>query len=300
METELDSVRRIISRWAITNTPLTADTMPGDTNLAVINTARFQPGDEIMIRNSVQGETPLYVVAVVDNNNLTVTPAVKYHWKISDSSILHKTFNQMFVQGIYLGDPDNIPMFPAITVNATSRESEWLTIKSTKETYRLKATIYVEAAAQEAGYRFLLQMVNTLQHGLKQNIYPLVAPYQVTLPLTNLFAGDEYIKVTDSSLFQVADKNRLLIEDRYKTEEFSVAQIIDSQTIKVFPKVFNNYALTDGLKLIIADRFLYNAWPDSIEYGTIFKGTMLKAAAISWFAWEEQLQKQKPMDVSLS
>ena len=96
------------------------------------------------------------------------------------------------------------------------------------------------------------------------------------------------------------DKNRLLIEDRYKTEEFSVAQIIDSQTIKVFPKVFNNYALTDGLKLIIADRFLYNAWPDSIEYGTIFKGTMLKAAAISWFAWEEQLQKQKPMDVSLS
>ena len=61
---------------------------------------------------------------------------------------------------------------------------------------------------------------------------------------------------------------------------------------------WNNVA--DGAKLISLRRFIYNSWPNNIQYGTVFKGTMLKAAKIQWYSWEEQLQTEYPVDTSLT
>jgi len=300
MEYLIDSVRRIISRWVSTNAPLISDASAGDTTIEVTTSKRFKEGDEVMLRNLTTGETPLYVDEIVDDTHIKLTTPIRFPWKVAETSIIEKTFRQMFVQGIYVGDTDNIPMYPAITVDASSRDSEWLTIDSTKEMYRLKVTIYVKAGSQEDTYRFLLNMVDTIQYGLKQNIYPLVAPYEVTTPKVNISTGDEYIKVNDVSIFNTTTKHRILIEDLFKTEEFVVAEIVDSETIRVAPKVCHDYIISDNAKVISVKRFFYNSWPDNIEYGTIFKGTMLKAATINWFAWEEELHLQPPMDVSLT
>ena len=300
MEYLIDSVRRIISRWVSTNAPITSDISPGDTTVEVTTSKRFKVGDEVIIRNPTTGETPLYIDEIVDDTHIKLTSPVRFPWKVGETSIIEKTFRQMFVQGIYVGDADNIPMYPAITVNAVNRDSDWLTIDSTKEVYRLKVTVYVKTGNQEDAYRFLLNMVDTIQYGLKQNIYPLVAPYEVTTPKVNISSGDEYIKVNDVSIFNTTTKHRILIEDLFKTEEFVVSEVVDYETIRVYPKVCNNYLISDSAKVISVKRFFYNSWPDSIEYGTIFKGTMLKAATISWFAWEEELHLQPPMDVSIT
>ena len=300
MEYLIDSVRRIISRWVSTNTPVSSDVSAGDTTINVVASKRFKQGDEVMLRNPFTGETPLYVDEIVDDTHIKLTSPVKFPWKVGETSILEKTFRQNFVQGVYIGEPDGIPMYPAITVNALNRDSDWLTLDSTKEAYRIKVTVYVKAGNQEDTYRFLLNIVDTIQYGLKQNFYPLVAPYDVTTPKFNISSGDEYIKVNDVSIFNTTTKHRILIEDLFKTQEFVVSEVVDFETIRVSPKVCDNYLISDGAKVISVKRFFYNSWPDNIEYGTIFKGTMLKAATISWFAWEEELHLNNPVDVSLT
>lgn len=300
MEYLIDSVRRIIARWVNTNSPLLSDASPGDIIIEVTTSKRFKAGDEVMLRNPTTGETPLYIKEIVDDTHIQLNSAIRFPWRVSESSILEKTFDQNFVQGIYVGDPDTIPMYPAITVNALNRDSEWLTLDSTKEMYKLSVTVYVKASSQEDTYRFLLNLVNTIQYGLKQNIYPLVAPYEITTPKIDINSGDVFLKVSDVSIFNTTTKHRILIEDLFKTEEFVVSEIIDADTIRVYPSVCNNYLVSDSTKIISVQRFFYNSWPDNIEYGTIFKGTLLKAATISWFAWEEELQKQDPIDVSLT
>jgi len=298
MEAILDSVRRIVARWANTRSQIIANVMPGDTTINVKTAKRFVSGDEIMIRTATQGETPLVVDEIVSETVLSLTTPIRFRWEVADYPIVEKTFNQMFLQGVYMGEPDNIPRFPAVTVSAISRDSEWLTLDSTKEQYNLQLSIYVENVMQEEGYRFLLRMVDTIQHGLKQNIYPLVAPYNTVSLITNAVAGDVFIKVSDTSSFEVG--NRIFIEDQFDVEEKAIMEIVDSQTLRVSePGVCQDWSVIDNTQIIRLARHIYNSWPSSIEFGTIFKGTLLKAATIKWFAWEEELQQQPPVDTHL-
>ena len=66
--------------------------------------------------------------------------------------------------------------------------------------------------------------------------------------------------------------------------------MIDSQTIKLHKNIFNDYVTIDDPKLLVITRFLYKSWPSSIDFTTIQKDTLLKAATISWSAEEIQLQ----------
>ena len=297
MEYILDSVRRIVSRWVSTKTPLSSSANPGDTILNVSSTNRFRSGDEILIRNSLKGETPIYIDEIIDNTSLSITDPVKFFWDAGDNCIIEKTFNQNMVQAIYIGDPEIIPMYPAITVNALNRDSEWLTLDSTKETYKLQITIYVRDSSQESGYRFLLEMVNTIQKGLKQNFYPLVGPYNTTTLKQDIAKGDTFIKVNDISLFYKGCK--INIEDKWNVQEFFVESIVDFETLQLNVPSCYNYAVSDNTQIIKLDRFIYNSWPSSIDYGKIYKGTLLKAATIDWFCWEEEIQTLVPRETSI-
>lgn len=297
MEYVLDSVRRIISRWVSTKTPLSSNAIPGDTILNVSSTNRFRSGDEIIIRNSSKGETPVYIDEIIDNTNFSITNPVKFFWDSSDNCIVEKTFNQNMVQAIYIGDPDVIPMYPAITVTATSRDSEWLTLDSTKETYKVQISIYVRDSSQEGGYRFLLEMVDTIQKGLKQNFYPLVGPYNTTTLKQDIVKGDTFIKVNNISLFSKGCK--IYIEDKWNVQEAMVIAIVDFETLQLDVGSCYNFSTSDNTQIIKVDRFIYNSWPASIDYGKIFKGTLLKAATIDWFCWEEEIQTLVPREPNI-
>lgn len=298
MEEVLDSLRRIITRWTVTETLLLSDTNIGDTILTVDNTKRFIAGDEIMIKNSTKGELGLIVSSIIDETHLSVTTPVKFQWYTSELASIRKTFYKNSIQSVYLGDPENIPKFPAVTINANSLDLEPFTLDSWKQTYNIDITVYVQSSNQEDTYRFLMKTTESIRQGLRDNFFPLVGPYNSTYITQNIVSGDTFIKVTDSSIF--SNGVRVLIEDIYKSEEHTIKSIPDSTTIETFIPICHNFDITNNLIAIQPSRFFYSSYPTNTQFGTIFKGTLLKASKITWQAYEEVLGSDSKFDTSLS
>ena len=56
----------------------------------------------------------------------------------------------------------------------------------------------------------------------------------------------------------------------------------------------------DDTNIIVPSRFIFNSWPSNIEFGSIHKGELLKAARISWFAEEEEMQFWRRNELKLN
>jgi hypothetical protein len=301
----LDSVRRIVFKWVNTASRIQADLFIGDTVVSVSDARRFSPGDQVMLRKGGAGgvyETGL-IIDEVDRatNSVTLSTGTLNDWTMAEDTIFVKTIEEQFVQGIYIGDPDVIPRYPAITVNGVSRTSEWLTLESTKERYQVELTIYVQASAHEKGYRFLMAMADEVQKGLKRNLFPLVGDYNITSLVDDVSRGDVNIKVNQRDEM-IKYPRRIIIEDDFSTHENWISYIHKEsedpakQSIRLVDCVPFNF-LAGDTSIIIPDRFIFNSWPDSVQYGSIHKGELLKAAKISWFAEEEEIQgmgRQEP------
>lgn len=294
MEAVLDAIRRNISRWVITSTQLTEDALAGTTTIKVRSTRRFAAGDEFLIKGTdtdgtEEVENLLIVDSIVDKNTITITEPLKWSWYVSEDATIIKTINNDFVRAIHIGEPDVIELseMPAITVTGTNRISEWYTIRATKERFNLEIAVYVTDASHESGYRFLLRIVDIIQKGLKRNIYPLVNSYDQTSLLADIAAGDCVIKIADTSTFVAG--SMIYFEDYYNNQENTVIEIIDANTVKVAMPFDYDYTVEDTV-VIRPHRFVYNSWPSDITYGKIHKGTLLKAAVISYFVEETEIQ----------
>jgi len=300
VENIVDSVRRIVKRYCCTNSPLTVDADAGDSSITVKSTHRFQIGDEVLLRDSsTMGEIDLYIDDIPDRTTLVLSRPLNTDFKVSKTSVVEKLIYHQFVQGVYIGEPQAISHYPAVTVNPVSRSSEPFTLDSWKEIYNLQIAVYVEDSNQEDAFRFLLKMVDLIQYGLKNHIYPLVAPYATTALTEDITSGDTYIKVEDSSVFKLRDNHRLLIEDPYDSSEFTVNEIIDEHTLSLGTSIDCDYKVSDGTIAISAPTFVWNSWPATINYGKVFKGTMLKAATIDWFAWVDEVHYEPPQNPSI-
>jgi len=294
----ISSLKNIVNNWTNTQMPLESDVYAGDTLIEIKNTGRFQVGDEIMIRDPIRGgELGNTVSSIVDDTYLELVYPLQNNWTTDQASVLQKTFGEKMIEGIYMGEPENIPRFPAITINAKSLDSEWLTIDSTKENFQIDLTIYNKAAAQEKGYVTNIKLTESIIFGLKQNIYPLVAPYTATSAIANIDASDMYIRVSSTDGFLAP--GRVIIEDEWKQSELVLKSVVDEQTLELTANPGCSFLLTDNPLVIFCERFIYNSWPASVTYGEIFKGTLLKAARISWFAWEELIWLYPPREVHL-
>ena len=299
----LDSVRRIIYKWVNTSTRINLDVTRGDTVISVADSRRFSRGDQVMLKNSTVYETALIVDCVDALAGLiTLTTPVLNDWTMAENTVLVKTINEQFVQGIYIGEPDVITRYPAITVNGVSRSSEWLTLESTKEKYQIEVTIYVKGGTHEDGYRFCMAMTDEIQRGLKYNIMPLVSEYNLTSLARDITTGDLTIYVNDRSLFETY--SRIIIEDPYESQETYVTAIYDNeddpsqQAARLSDCAQFDFNASDT-NIIVPTRHIYNSWPSDVQYGSIHKGELMKAAKISWFAEEEEMQWPRSDDPKL-
>ena len=290
----LDSVRRIVYKWVNTSTRIQLNVTRGDTVICVKDARRFTIGDQVMLKNSTIYETALIIDSIDSVGGLiTLTTPALNDWTVAENTVLIKTINEQFVQGIYIGDPDVISHFPAITVNGISRSSEWLTLESTKERYQIEVTIYVKESTHEEGYRFCMAMADEIQRGLKYNIMPLVSDFNLTSLAKDIKQGDLTIFVNNRSLFD--DFTRIIIEDQFETQENWVAALFSNeedpsqQAARLSNCAEFDFNASDTT-IIVPTRHIFNSWPDNIEYGSIHKGELLKAAKISWFAEEEEMQ----------
>lgn len=286
----LESVRRSVYRWVNTTVSLTANAHYNTTTLKVTSSRRFRKGDEVAIHNGQDGEPGLKIAAIIDDNTIELESPIKVitGWTVANNSMLTKTYNGQFVQAIYIGDPEVIPRYPAITILGKTRNSEWFTLGTTKERYELQIGIFVESDNDEQSYRTVLQLTDIIQLGLKKNIFPLIGPYATTNVIANVEGGDDFIKVADSSIFQPEDK--ILIENIYQAEELRIRCAVDATTIQIWPNIYHNYYTQDSTKVIRFERFIYNSWPASIDYGFKVKESLLHASTISWFAEEQEIQ----------
>lgn len=286
----LESVRRIVYRWVNTTIALTADAPYNTTTLKVVTSIRFKAGDEVAIHNGVDGEPGLKIAKIVDETTIELETPIKVitGWRVSGNAMLTKTYNGQFVQAIYLSQPEVIPRYPAITILGKSRSSEWLTLGTTKEKYDLQINIYSMADNAESSYRTVLQLTDLIQLGLKRNIFPLIGSTANTTITADVMPHDGYIKVADSSVFKANES--IIIENKFYAEELRIRCIVDATTIQVHPNTYYTYRVVDGTKLIKIERFIFNSWPASIDYGLIYKESLLHAASISWFAEEQEAQ----------
>lgn len=303
MEEILDSVRRIVHKWVNTTSRIVVDVNRGDTVIQVKNARRFKEGDQVMLKNNTVYETGL-VVSEIDiiTHCITLTTPVLNDWLIAENTVLIKTIYEQFVQGIYIGEPDVIPRFPAITVNGVSRNSEWFTLESTKERYEIEIGVFVQASTHEQGYRFLLNMTDEIQKGLKYNIMPLVNDYDITSLTEDISAGDVDIRINNREL--VNNYRRIIIEDDYESHEnwvtywYSESEDPAQTAVRLKDCVPFDFSASET-SVIVPKRFIYNSWPENIQYGTIHKGELLKAAKISWFAEEEEMQMYRRDELRL-
>lgn len=311
MEEILDGLRRIVSRWVETVTPITANLSIGDTVLHVDSSNRFREGDEVMIEGPLDGEPNLVVDQIIDYQTIRLSTPVANVWTTSENMVLRKLINGMFIEGVYIGNPEVIPQYPAITINGTTVSSEWMTLDSTKERYEVELTIYVEEATQEDGYRFLLKLVKTIVDGLKANVTPLINDYDMTALTQDIEIGDEVIQVADASIFNtplLTDESsafprnsdaRVIIEDKWKSEESRVQDILSANHVTCRPVFCNSFKVSNNAVAIRPKRFIYNSWPHQVDIGKIDKGSLMQAAVIRWFAEEEQIQEDFRGDTHL-
>ena len=300
MEQVLDGLRRIIARWVITKTPLTGDTFPnmgpGVSDILTVRTVnRFNVGDEVILRRAAKDgeldgkyEKPdqFQVAEIIDNTHLRLNQQVKNPWLAADGAVLVKAMNGLFVQGIYIGDPENISHYPAITVNGISQDSEWLTLDSVKDTFNVEITTFVQDSTQEAGYRFLLRLTKLIRLGLRMNLFPLVNDYATSAVTLDMAANTNMVQVQDASIFCVG--NVVLVENAFITIENRVSAIdLGTNTLTLQNTVPVDFRVQDDSIVIQVHRFIFNSYPKTTQYGKIHKGTLMKASVIDWFGWEE-------------
>lgn len=286
----LESVRRTIYRWINTTAILTEDALYNTDVIKVNSSIRFRAGDEVALHDGTNGEPGLRIKEVVDRNTIILESPIKVitGWRVSSNAMLTKTYGGQFVQAVYIGEPDVIPRYPAITILGQNRSSEWYTLGTTKEKYNIQIVVYAETNNHESSYRTVMQIAEIIQLGLKKNIFPLVGLYDTTSLIADVNAEDEFIKVADSSKFACEDK--IVIENIYQAEELRVSSIPDSTTLQVFPNPHFPYKVNEQTKIIKLTRFIYNSWPSDVNYGFKYKGTLLHAASITWFGEEMEVQ----------
>jgi hypothetical protein len=291
MEEVLDGIRRVLWRWVRTSTPLTANVAPGDTLLPVANTKRFRVGENCIIQGQSDAEVSVTVNEIVDTRTIRIGNPLTFAHLVSDNATLVKAVNNQIVQSVFIGDPAVIPgtALPAITINGTDETSqEWMTLDSTKEVYNLEISVYVLESTQEDGYRYLMRLAKVIEHGLKANIFPLINEFDQIAITGDILAGDIVVRVADTSL--LAKGYHITIEDTDNQDRLIVRRVIDSEHVEVYVGVCYDFDVDDDPILILPHRQLFNSWPERIDYGFVHKGTLMKAARIKWFGWEEQIQ----------
>jgi hypothetical protein len=284
----LNGLRKIINRWVNTESPILEPISVGDRLISLRTSHRFRPGDDVLITDGSEFEYPHMVVEIPDSTHVVLQDGVRFSdWNIGNCS-LRKAVRGQFVQGIYLGDPDSIIKYPAITVNAKNKSSEWIGLEVTKETYDVDITCYVQDATQEDGYEFLLHLTRIVETGLKKNPFPVVGDRSYVPLLAAVYPGDTYIRIADTD--GITPDQFILFDSVFQSEDAWVAEIVDGQVIRLREPLRNSYPLDSDPQVIIINRFLFKAWPKSIDYGFVHKTTLLKASKISWSAEEAEMQ----------
>ena len=298
-----ETYRKIISRYIVNERALTTEASIGDIQLSIVSSRRFVLGDKIaLIDLTTRDAEILEICAIPDKQTIEVdTPIIGDYPLTGDGSAVRKILGyesgiETFIQGIYLGDPEVISHYPAITIDAKSRDSEWLTLESTKETYNIDISVYVKSADYEAQYELMHRYIHAIEQALFRQFYPLVDPFTSTTLAQDVEPDDILISVTEDETFRCTG-NWVWFEsiDYLRSNRFTA--YLGNGVYRLIRPVGQSFAAGD--LVITPRRWLYNTIPPSTQFGTVNKNGMLKAGKIS-VSVNEEVWRHTPFIDSLT
>ena len=292
----LQTYRKIIARYIVNERNITSDVSAGDTSISVESTRRFNIGEKIAIIDTASQKAEVAVIEdIPDYRTITLSsPTVASY--ISDeygsANIIRKILGyetgiEGFIQAIYLGEPEVISHYPAITIDLKTRNSEWLTLESTKESYSIDISIYVLAQDYLTQFELMHTYVDYIEQALFRSFYPLVSPYNTASLAEDVNGSDIVIKIADADIenFEHVCSGWLWIENIDYLLYNRVSRYMGNGVYELTRPV--GHDMYAGDTVIAPTRHIYNTLPESTQFGTINKGTMLKCARISIKAEEE-------------
>lgn len=298
----LRAIKNIIERYIVNKTPLRSSVSSGSSSISVQSTRRFCTGDVIVIyhkeSDDAQTEGEVHTVTEVpDRYTLTIDTPLVSNYTVTNSfvekMIGFSDGTETFLDAVYIGDPEVIPRYPAITVNARTRSEDWLTLESTKRDFDIDITVYVLAADYESQYELMCLYAQSIENALFRSLYPLVEPYDYTILTQDVLPSDTIIQVEDVA-FAECGGGFIFLESYDFLKSNQIYENLGGGTIRLSLPAGASFSAGD--KLIRPKRHIYNSIPASTSYGNSFKSTMLKSAVISYKCSEEVLRHQPYID----
>jgi hypothetical protein len=278
--------RKIIARYVVNERSLVSAIQSGDRLIHLESARRFVSGEKVVIINPTTEKGEIVVIdSIPDRWTLkTVEPIIASY---DDSCIVRKILGyesgiEQYIRGIYLGDPAVISHFPAITINAKSRSSEWMTLESTKETYNIDISVFVQAADYESQYEMMMVYTHAIESALFRSLYPLAEPYYEFPLEEGVSESDTLFKISGTEFVCGAS---LFFENIDHLVYNRIVQPMGNGVYRTAMPIGQDFEAGDSV--IFPRRHIFNSLPATTQYGTVNKGTMLKAAVISLTCEEE-------------
>jgi len=295
------SIKKIIERFIANIRTNTSAIGVGDTSLTITSAKRFQTGDTIVIYDPSNPSDGGYVrnISSVDSNRIiTIDNALGETYAANQANIQKMlgfdAGSQSFMKGIFLGDPAVISRFPAITIDGKSRSAEWLTLDSAKERYEIDITVYVQASDYEQQYELMHHYIKCIESSLFRSFYPLVEPYVTSTLAQDAESGDTVIQLTEEEMM-ICSGGWFFLESFDHLEPHRVRNYLGHGIYELMIPIIYDYDRTETT-VVEPRRHIFNSFPASTRYGTVMKGTMLKAGQISYFCEEERLLRYPFVD----
>lgn len=292
------AIKLIIERYIAQMIPLTQIATAGTNYAYVQSVRRFNLGDTIVIRNEATVDAELLHVTGVNQseNRLIFEETLTQDWAVSGGFVQKlvgfSSGNTEFLKAVYLGDPAVIKQFPAITIDAKSLSSEWMTLESTKDHYEIDISVYVDGLAHyESQYELMHAYVTAIRRSLFRSFYPLVEPYFSTTLTESADQGESTIKVSDPNFVSCTKGSWIFLESVDHLIPNRIIEDFGDGTMQLLRPLAVSFSADD--KIIMPQRHIFNTLPHTVNYGTVNKGTMLKAAVISYKA-EEEIRRLVP------
>lgn len=283
------SIKKIIERFIVNKTPTTAALSDGNTSIPVKSSRRYQCKDLVVIFNKpsmeqrAEGEVHT-IVDIPDNSHIVIDEGLIENYSL-DNSFVEKMVGGTFLEAVYIGDPEVIPQYPAITVDAKSKANSWLTLESTSEEFTIDISIYVEAEFYDTQYELMHRYTKAIETALFRSFYPLVKPFNQTTLVNSVNPQDKIIKIADEDLLLCSGGGWFWLESFDFLRSNRIRESLGNGVYELILPVSRSF--DPGDLIIVPTRHIYNTIPAQIQYGTVNKGTTLKAAVITWTASEE-------------
>lgn len=288
----LEAIKKIIEKFIINSTSISALVDPNDIIIPVSSTRRWQLGDEIIIYDTEvlaqTGEGEIRTIECIDcdDNTLTLNAGLVEGYNPS-TGYVQKLIGDNFIQGVYIGSPGKISHFPAISIAAKSKDNEWFTLESTSEEFNIDITIHVEAADYEKSYRLMHIYAKKIESALFRSLYPLVEPYNVAILSDSVSDSDTIISVIDESPLTPGQLSIVFLESEDWLRFNKVKTVLQPNVFEMQFPVGRPFSAGD--KLIAPRRHMYNAFPRGIKYGLInAESGVFEAAVVNYHAFEER------------